>query len=57
MTDPIGHAAGSIDRWHENPGIYTSTNGRVMVKDELLNFTVVKWSSLTQDDIILLTLS
>lgn len=57
MTDPIGHAAGSIDRWHENPGIYTSTNGRVMVKDELLNFPVVKWSSLTQDDIILLTLS
>lgn len=57
MADVAGGGADvapTFKRSRLKPEIYKTTDGRVIVEDELLNFLAVKIKSLIQDEIVLL---
>ena len=53
----VGKGAATLSKARLKPEIYTTANGKTLVEDELLNFLVVKMKTLSQDDIILLTVN
>lgn len=57
MADAAGKGATALRKARLKPEIYTTANGKTLVEDELLNFLVVKMKTLSQDDIILLTVN
>lgn len=57
MADAAGKGAAALRKARLKPEIYTTANGKTLVEDELLNFLVVKMKTLSQDDIILLTVN
>lgn len=57
MAADAGKGAATLSKARLKPEIYTTANGKTLVEDELLNFLVVKMKTLSQEDIILLTVN
>lgn len=50
----VGAAARIFSRLRLKPDIYRTMDGKIIVKDELLNFLAVKMKTMNQDEIVLL---
>lgn len=59
MAEAAGREKGAapLRKSRIKPEIYTTADGKTVVEDELLNFLVVKMKTLSQDDIVLLTVN
>ena len=57
MGDKAGGAGAGGVRGRTKPDVYMTSEGKVIVEDELLNFLVVKMKTLSHDDIVLMVVN
>ena len=55
MADGENRGAAGVSKTRIKPEIYRTDTGKIIVEDEILNFLAVKMKTLSQDDIVAMT--